>query len=384
MSHHLRIGFLTPWDTSNANAWSGVLGPMMLALAQRATLIPLSTADVQTALPDRVLARLLGSISSKKYLWDQAIATSRARGRNASSVVGAADLDVILAVAASQDVAFLNTRGIPIVQVGDATFKAIRDYYPMFTNLHPLSVVQQEAVAKRATRATDRFAMATQWSIDSLVADYGVSSGSCVLAPFGPALEPSQPPTAALGEAGVLRALLVTSDWARKGGDLAVRVIEHVRRQHPGVTLTVVGNTPDGLPDWVENLGRLPRQELAEQYERADVLLELATANAGGVTLTDAAAFGLPAIATDTGGVSSIVESGTSGLLFPAGADTFTAAVAAVETMLDRDVRSRYARGARAQHEATLNWEAWADAVTALCVEAVSSAPHRGEMGTRA
>lgn len=383
-SHPLRIGLLTPWDISDANAWSGVLSPMMSSLAGRATVIPLSTIGVPTALPDRVLARLLGSISAKKYLWDQAIATSRARGRNASRVVGAAELDVILAVAASQDVAFMDSRGVPIIQVGDATFKAIRDYYPMFTNLHPLSAVQQEAVAKRSTRATGRFAMATQWSIDSLVADYGVSRSDCVLVPFGPALEPGQLPKVALGEAGVLRALLVTSDWARKGGDLAVRVIGRVREQHPGVTLTVVGNTPDHLPDWVENLGRLPRQELAEQYEQADVLLELATANAGGVTLTDAAAFGLPAIATDTGGVSSIVNNGTSGILIPGGARGFTAAVAAVEEMLDRDIRSRYAHGARAQHDATLNWDAWAEAIVALCASAASSAPHCGEMGTRA
>lgn len=370
---HLRIGLLTPWNTSDPNAWSGVLTPMMASLADRATLVTLSTAGVPTALPDRALARLLGAVSSKKYLWDQAIATSRARGRNASEVVRAADVDVILAVAASQDVAFLRSGGTPIVQVGDATFKAIRDYYPMFTNLHPLSVVQQEAVAQRSSRATGRFAMATQWSIDSLVDDYGVAEGSCILAPFGPALTPAHSTSLSAPADGTVRALLVTSDWARKGGDLAVRVVQEVRAQHPEVTLTVVGNTPDDLPGWVENLGRLPRQQLAEQYERADVLLELATANAGGVTLTDAAAFGLPAIATDTGGVSTIVDDETTGILVPGGAETFSAAVEALKRMADHQVRSRYAVGARERHEAILNWDSWADAVVALCAEAASA-----------
>lgn len=375
-SSHLRIGFLTPWDTSNPNAWSGVLSPMLSSLADRAVVVPLSSAGVPTALPDRVLARLLGAVSKKKYLWDQAVATSMARGRNASRVVGAADVDVILAVAASQDVAFLDARGLPVVQVGDATFTAIRDYYPMFTDLHPISAVQQQAVARRATRATDRFAMATQWSIDSLTDDYGVQADTCVLAPFGPALTPETPATTSEGADGALRALLVTSDWARKGGDLAVRVVQEVRSRHPGVELTVVGNTPDGLPDWVENLGCLPRTQLADQYERADALLELASANAGGVTLTDAAAFGLPAIATDTGGVSSIVEDGVSGILVPEGRETFAAAVAALEKVIDRGIRSDLALGATARHEAVLNWDTWARAVVAVCEDAAAASRH--------
>lgn len=375
-SHQLRIGLLTPWDTTEPNAWSGVLAPMMASLAERVTVVQLSTAGVPTSLPDRALARLLGAVSSKKYLWDHAIATSRARGRYASEVVRAAEIDVILAVAASQDVAFLRAGDIPIVQVGDATFEAIRDFYPMFTNLHPLSVVQQQSVAQRSTRATARFAMATQWAIDSLLDDYGVPASLCTLAPFGPALTPSRSTSVSTSADGELRALLVTSDWARKGGDLAVRVVQEVRAQHPGVTLTVVGNTPDDLPSWVENLGRLPRQRLAEQYESADVLLELATANAGGVTLTDAAAFGLPAIATDTGGVSSIVEDGKSGILVPGGADTFDAAVAALVRMLDRRVQAEYATGARARHESTLNWHSWADTLVALCAEAAPARDH--------
>lgn len=376
LRERLRIGVLTPWDATDPSAWSGVLAPMLASLTERATVVPLSTSGVRTALPDRVLARVLGAVSSRKYLWDHALATSVTRGKNATRVLQSADVDVVLAVAASQDLAFIRAKGLPIVQVGDATFAAIRDYYPMFSNLHPLSAVQQEVVARRSTRATDRFAMATQWSIDSLVDDYQVSAAACTLAPFGPALEPALPATPSVRANGGLNALLVTSDWTRKGGDLAIRVMQHVRNQHPDMSLTVVGDTPKGLPEWVENLGRLPRQQLAEQYERADVLLELATANAGGVTLTDAAAFGLPAIATDTGGVSSIVADGKSGILVPVGADTFTAAADAITKLIAGEVRADYARGARRQHDSVLNWDAWGDAVVALCADAASVSRH--------
>ncbi len=86
---------------------------------------------------------------------------------------------------------------------------------------------------------------------------------------------------------------------------------------------------------------------MADLYAAHDVLLEPARANAGGVTLTDATASGLPVVATRTGGVPSIVDDGVTGFLVDAD-DPVREAVAALRMAgrtgrVARDVRGRRA-----------------------------------------
>ena len=367
----LRIGLLTPWDINDERSWSGMIVRMREELGRDADVVPLSTVEERTAGIDRALARALGRFSKRRYLWEFGIATAWRRGKAARRRVIAADLDVVLAVVASPDVAFLRVPDVPVVQVVDTTFCAVRNFYPQFTNLHPLSSWQALRVTNRGNRATSRFLASTQWAIDALVAD-SVPSSNVLLAPPGPATVPPDGWSRSDRRCGNdLRILLVASDWERKGGDVAVGAVRLVRERGIDATLTVVGDAPP-LPDWVKCVGRLDRRELADQYEAADVLLELASANAAGVTLTDAAAHGLGVVATDVGGVRTIVVDGVTGTLVSAGPGVERLAADALVQFVDPEFRSSVSLAANKHYYANLHWRHWTETVMRACRSAMA------------
>ncbi len=374
----MRIGLVTPWSLEDPGAWSGVLQPLRAHLRDVADVADLSTVG-EVAWPDRALARGLGMVSARGYLCDFGVATAWTRGRRLRRRLAAEPVDVVLAVAASSDIAFLQVRGVPVVQVTDGTFAQLRGFYPMFASQHPLSSLQAESVTTRAIRATTRFVASSEWAIESLVGGYGVPREACTLAPMGAGIETVAPDQMmssrearwSARREGALKVLMVSSDWERKGGEQVLAAVSSARARGLDVHLTVVGNGPSTMPDWATNLGRRSATEVSDIYQGSDVLLELAVANAAGVTLTDAAAHGLPVVATRVGGVDSIVRDSTTGVLVEPGPDLAGRAADALVRVADARTLVRMSREARTWYEHGLAWDHWAQAAVAACENAV-------------
>lgn len=356
------IAFVTPWDVTDPDSWSGTIAPMYAALSRHADVVPVCTGDIPPSPVDRFLERGIGRLTDRTYSPHHAVLSSRRRGRAVAERVRATGADVVVAVAASTDIVYARLPQ-PVVQVGDTTFAALLGFYPIVDQLHPLAVRQALRVDRAARRATHSFAMMTDWAVRALLRE-GVPADRAHTVPFGPSVQPPAWPIRDPHEE--LALLLVASDWERKGGPAALAAVERARAAGHRVTLTAVGNLPS-LPCWVDARGRVPRHTLPDLYLEHDVLLELATANTAGMTLTDAAAFGLPVIATDVGGVPTIVRHGETGLLVRPGAPCVDDAVAAIATLADPGRRRALSAGARAHHEALLNWDTWAARLLELC-----------------
>lgn len=312
----LRVAVVTPWPVDDPRAWSGVIQPMLETVDEFAQVIPLSTRAVPDSVVDRGLARVMDGVLGRRYVVGHAVATSVRRGRALERRLEAAKPDVVLAVAASQDVAFL--RGDwPVVQISDLTLSAARELYPDFQRMHSISRLQAQAVSRRSVKRTSHTLTATAWAKDRLVADDGIDPAKVTVAPFGPGI-PLSPTDCRRPTNGPLRVLSVVSNWHRKGGDRIVAIHEELARRGIAHELTIVGDTPE-LPTAIRSVGRLHPQDIAGLYASHHVLLEPARGNASGITLTDAANWGLPAVATATGGVATIVKHGQTGYLIPEG-----------------------------------------------------------------
>jgi len=98
-----------------------------------------------------------------------------------------------------------------------------------------------------------------------------------------------------------------------------------------------------GLTDEITLVPTMPPQELAEEYRRADVVV-LCSENEGfGMTLVEAQLCGRPVIGTRSGGITDIIEDGTSGVLVEPGCPRELAD--AIESLLtDRQKRERLAQ----------------------------------------
>lgn len=140
-----------------------------------------------------------------------------------------------------------------------------------------------------------------------------------------------------------------------------------LKSRHPALEAVLVGEGPErqaltrriaahDAGSWLRLPGRLPQAELVDLYRRAWVLTSASLREGWGMTITEAAACGTPAVVTDINGHADAVVAGRSGLLVegPEGL------VDGLDTVLaDAGLRARLSAGA-VEHGRTLTWAATA------------------------
>jgi glycosyltransferase involved in cell wall biosynthesis len=137
--------------------------------------------------------------------------------------------------------------------------------------------------------------------------------------------------------------------------DLLVRAAHHARVRVPDLHLHIVGEGYErplvesviaelGAGDWVTLRGWLSEDEKIDLYRRAWIIASASAREGWGMTLTEAAACGTPAVATRIAGHADAVREGSSGLLTEHDAASLGDAMARV--LGDPDLRARLGAGA--------------------------------------
>jgi glycosyltransferase involved in cell wall biosynthesis len=137
--------------------------------------------------------------------------------------------------------------------------------------------------------------------------------------------------------------------------------------------LAIAGSGPEearlrsAAPPNAQFLGQLTQDELPAWYARADAFVLPSRSEPWGMPLNEAAAAGLPLVATDAvGAAHDLIEEGVNGFRVPAGD------VAALRAALQRVLAGHQWReraGARSRQLAEgYTPDTWADAVAALAV----------------
>lgn len=143
-----------------------------------------------------------------------------------------------------------------------------------------------------------------------------------------------------------------------------VRVMAKVRESVPDLELVIVGEGylrdeilaevhAVGGGRWVHMPGRISDGELLDLYRRAWIAVSCSTREGWGMTLTEAAACGTPAVATDIAGHADAVDAGRSGLLGSTDDDLVDAAT---RLLTDGGLRSKMQAGAL-ERAGELTWE---------------------------
>lgn len=296
-------------------------------------------------------------------------ASLRALGEQARAALPR-DADAIVAVT-SLMAAALGPLERPLVSWDDANPWALADYYPEFRAMPRVSRRQSLAMGHRALRAARLALYASDWAADHARAAEPGRASEIAVVPFGANLaatpEGVQVRRAVAGRAAERCHLLwVGVDWHRKGGALTLEIARNIAEAGVPVALTLAGCDPPpevSLPEWVTKEGFLSKRSpqgarrLEALFQATHFFVMPSRAEAYGLVYCEAAAYGIPVVATRTGGVPTIVADGVTGVLESpqAGAEVYARRILA---LWQDPVRYRaMALAARARFERLLNWD---------------------------
>lgn len=242
------------------------------------------------------------------------------------------------------------------------------------------------AVERRYLDTVDAVICNSAPTRDSVV-DLGVDPGTCVVAP--PAGDRFDPEIAdrtieERAEDGPLRVVFVGNVAPRKGLDT---LVEAVARADAPMEVTVVGRPVDaehlravtrtireqGLGDRIRVTGELADERLAETLRRSHVVAVPSRHEGFGIVYLEGMSFGLPAVASRSGGARDVVTDGEDGFLV-APDDPGAVATALDRLATDREELTSMSRAARRRYEAHPGWGETTDRVRDLLADVARAA----------
>jgi glycosyltransferase involved in cell wall biosynthesis len=152
--------------------------------------------------------------------------------------------------------------------------------------------------------------------------------------------------------------------------DALIRSVAAIHARHPDLQLVIAGEGYErpaleaeiarlGAADWVSLPGRLTDDAVVELYQQAWLVTSASAVEGWGMTLTEAAACGTPAVATRTTGHLDAVVDGTTGLL----AADDDALSTALDALLTDHARREAMASAALKWSARFSWDATSEAV---------------------
>ena len=203
---------------------------------------------------------------------------------------------------------------------------------------------------------------------DSAIADYGADPDRIRVIPYGANLReiPDDPGVRDVAPDAPCRLLLVGANWAIKGGEIALDTLAALQARGIAAELTVVGSAP-ATPREMSGLTFIPfldksraedRARLDALYRAADFFILPSRCECYGIVFCEAAAYGVPSLASRTGGIPEVVREGETGHTLPLSADGDAYADRIAALRADRE-SYRALRASRRAFESRLNWDRW-------------------------
>lgn len=366
MKQALRIAYLTIEDPRDRRPWSGTYHFLLRELEKQ-----VEHVEVLGPLPEpfvvkvcKVFNQLTLRLLGKRFNYRASPWVAKAYARLIEKRLGDRSFDLIVAPAHVSTVAFLRT-ATPIVYINDRCMAGALGYHAILTDLFDWSRDQSLELERTTLRRATISVFSNHWAGDAALRTAPDVADRIHVVPFGANL-PQAPERMGTGTwpNGQLKLLFLGVNWQEKGGPIAYEALLQLKRSGMPVRLVVCGCDPPEPctdPDLVREgfLDKNDPQQLArlnEHLRTADLLILPTRFDASPVVLCEAASYGLPVLATRTGGIPTVVEESVTGLLFDP-SDNGDAYARAITSLLHDQQRYQAMRMAsRARFEQVLNW----------------------------
>lgn len=366
----MKVAYVTTYDASNPNSWSGTGHYIAKALERQGVEItyigPLEDRGGMLLGARRAAVRLF---RGRRILRERDARVARGYAIQVEERLKGLDADWILS---PETIPIAELRvATPIAFWTDATFAQMVGYYPEFQKLAGASVRAGNVLEQHALNRASLAIYASEWAARSAMSDYGADPAKVSVVPFGANMPADYDPAEIeriIEQRGrdVCRLLFVGVDWERKGGDLALAITSRLHDAGVRAELTIVGATPDipaAMRDIARAAGFIPKdttygKSTMERLFAASHFLLLPTrAERFGIVMAEASSFGLPSIASDVGGIPGVIREGVNGFMFPLESIVDDAARRIAELWGNRERYDALCRSALDESRARLNWD---------------------------
>jgi glycosyltransferase involved in cell wall biosynthesis len=363
----MKIAYVTNGDARDIHYWSGSSYHIAKALEKQGAEIDyIDNLSAKESFFDFVRRALCRLFFHKHSMADRTFSVAKQYAREIGKRLSP-DVDLIFSPG-SLPIALLKTSKKKVFCT-DATFAAMLNYYPGFDNLAAYSVDMGNQLEKCALQNSDLVFYASDWAAKSAVNDYGADPQKVIVTPFGANLECTNT------EADIrqiiknklnkpCKLLFCGGDWHRKGGEIALQIAQKLRDNNIPVHLDIVGVREHlELPDFAENHGFISKktpeecEKLNELFKNAHFFLLPTRAECYGLVFCEAASFGLPCIATKTGGVTTIIRDNVTGMTFDLSASPEDYAGYIIRLLKNSDEYEKLSMSAFREYKERLNWD---------------------------
>lgn len=254
-------------------------------------------------------------------------------------------------------------RRVPTVVSLDATPKQYDEFGEHYRHRRAPAPIERvkHALHVRCFRAARRIVAWSEWAAADLVARYGADPAKIDVISPGVDVALWRPVDRGDRNGRPLEILFVGGDLPRKGGDVLLAACSRLRdRGSPEFVLHLVtGAAVGAAPGVVVHTALAANSDgLRARFAAADIFCLPTFADTFGLVLLEAAASGLPLVATPVGAIAEIVQPGVTGELVPPG-DVERLAEALDRLLRDPDLRRTYGANARRlaedHHDARVN-----------------------------
>jgi len=370
----LKIAFVHMYDPRDPHTWSGTPSAMYAHLVRAG-----ASVDVIGPL-NRKIRFLLSptwaacKIAGRDYHTDKVPLVIASYARQIEKRMRGRHFDAILATEPLL-ISRVN-RPEPICYWSDAVWDLMANYYYM----NPARSFSRNVHLheKEATVKTAHAVYSSEWAAAGARRHYGIPDDKLSVIPFGPNLEIEH--DRATIEAAIssrdrhsCKLLFLGAEWRRKGGDIAVQTARLLNEQGLKTQLIVAGcRVPGEKPAFLSEVGFISKQtqegraRLADLLRSAHFLILPSRAECSAIVFSEACAFGLPIITTDTGGIETYVRQGVNGVRLPlsAGPEAYCKCIAGI--FGDYAGYEAMAHAGWKEYTQRLNWELSVNQLLAL------------------
>ena len=378
----MKIAYVTTYDSADVRNWSGTGFYIRQALERQGNeIIPIGNLAREKTKLMALKEKYYSKFVKKQYIFREEPSILKNYARQVEEQLKYQDHDIVFCPH-TYPIAYLKTKK-PIAIWLDSTFATIKDYYSKSSNIAKETMRKGNHTSQLAFDKTSLIIFASDWALNEAQKLYSIDPKKLVSIPFGANLEcnrtlPEIENLIDSKSSDICKLLFIGVDWERKGGDIALKVAELLNKKGVQTKLHVVGSDPEGsMPTFVVRHGFIPKntdegkKKLDQLFSEAHFFLLPTQAEMFGVVFAEASSWGLPSIATNTGGVPSAVRNGINGFTLDVKADPLEYAELIGKWYLDRSKYRELAISSFQEYQDRLNWDVAGKTVNELLMKLI-------------